>query len=88
MVNFQGCTSTHNGGKQFVRYAIYFIYGRHFEKQNGGKKEKKNFLLISTISMGQHNNYYAKVCFLPFQSPDPSPPLSYIQLLIMSCKAC
>ena len=76
MVNFQGCTSTHNGGKQFVRYAIYFIYGRHFEKQNGGKKEKKIFLLISTISMGQHNNYYAKVCFLPFQSQDPSPPLT------------
>ena len=75
MVNFQGWTSTHNGGKQFVRYAVYSIYGRHFEKQNGGKKEKKKFLLISTISMGQHNNYYAKVCFLPFQSQDPSPPL-------------
>ena len=71
MVNFQGCTSTHNGGKQFVRYAIYSIYGRHFEKQNGGKKEKKCFLLISTISMGQHNNYYAKVYVLPFQSQDP-----------------
>ena len=40
------------------------------------KRKKKIFLLISTISMGQHNNYYAKVCFLPFQSPDPSPPLS------------
>ena len=40
------------------------------------KRKKKNFLLISTISMGQHNNYYAKVCFLPFQSQDPSPPLS------------
>ena len=26
--------------------------------------------------MGQHNNYYAKVCFLPFQSQDPSPPLN------------
>ena len=31
--------------------------------------------------MGQHNNYYAKVdnakvCFLPFQSQDPSPPLT------------
>ena len=25
--------------------------------------------------MGQHNNYFAKVCFLPFQSQDPSPPL-------------
>ena len=25
--------------------------------------------------MGQHNNYYTKVCFLPFQSQDPSPPL-------------
>ena len=73
MVNCQGCISTHNGGKQFVRYAIYFIYGRHFEKQNGGKKEKKIFLLISTISMGQHNNYYAKVCFLPFQSQDLNP---------------
>ena len=79
MVNFQDCISTHNGGKQLVRYAIYSIYGRHFEKQNGGKKEKKNFfLLISTISMGQHNNYYAKVYFLPFQSQDPSPPLKYI----------
>ena len=75
MVNFQGCTSTHNGGKQFVRHAIYNIYGRHFVFQNGGKKEKKIFLLISTISMGQHNNYFAKVCFLPFQSQDPSPPL-------------
>ena len=27
--------------------------------------------------MGQHNNYYAKVCFLPFQSQDPSPPLKH-----------
>ena len=25
--------------------------------------------------MGQHNNYYAKVYFLLFQSQDPSPPL-------------
>ena len=43
MVHFQGCTSTHNGGTQFVRYAIYSIYGGHFEKQNGGEKEKKFF---------------------------------------------
>ena len=39
------------------------------------KRRKKIFLLISTISMGQHNHYYAKVYFLPFQSLDPSPPL-------------
>ena len=47
------------------------------------KRKKKNFLLISTISMGQHNNYYAKVCFLPFQSQDPSPPLSTIWLVLI-----
>ena len=33
-------------------------------------------LLISTISMGQHNNYYAIVYLLSFQSQDPSPPLN------------
>ena len=34
--------------------------------------------------MGQHNNDYAKVCFLPFQSQDPSPPLkiNYIAFYI------
>ena len=34
--------------------------------------------------MGQHNNYYAKVCFLPFQSQDPSPPLRGGGVLIIS----
>ena len=42
------------------------------------KRKKKIFLLISTIAMGQHNNYYAKVCFLPVQSQDPSPPLTSV----------
>ena len=38
--------------------------------------------------MGQHNNYYAKVCFLPFQSQDPSPPLRcmiIVQLCTVDC---
>ena len=35
--------------------------------------------------MGQHNNYYAKVYFLPFQSQDPSPPLTPQNLSIEIC---
>ena len=66
MVNFQGCTSTHNGGKQFVRYAIYSIYGRHFEKQNSGKKEKNQWV-NSTIIM-------LKYIFYLFNLKTPAPP--------------
>ena len=41
-------------------------------------RKKKKILQISTRSMGTHNNYYAKVYFLPFQSQDPSPPLKHL----------